>query len=143
MIEKYMERVIEEAKKAFNKNETPVAAIVICNNKIISIAHNKKELNNNPFDHAEIIAIKEACKKLGDWRLNECLLFVNLEPCVMCMGLIAETRIKKVYCSTRNNKYKKSLDVIIKNHNIDIEYGLMEKESIKLLRDFFEIQRQK
>ncbi len=139
---KYMIEVMKEANKAFKKNETPIAAVVIYKNKIIAKSHNKKEKNNNPFDHAEIIAIKKACKKIGDWRLNECLLFVNLEPCIMCMGLIAETRIKKIYCSTRNNKYKESLDSIIKNQKIKIEYGLMEKESKELLKNFFEIQRQ-
>ncbi len=139
----YMIEVIKEAKKAFKNNETPVAAIVVCDGKIISKAHNKKESNNNPFDHAEIIAIKKACKKLGDWRLNGCLLFVNLEPCIMCMGLIAETRIKKIYASVRNNRYKESLDVIIKQNNIDIEYGLMENESKDIIKEFFEIQRKK
>lgn len=142
-MQQYMNVVIKEAKKAFSKNETPIAAVVVYKNKIIAKAHNKKEKTNNPFNHAEIIAIKKACKKIGDWRLNECLLFVNLEPCIMCMGLIVETRIKKIYCSTRNNKYKETLDTIIKNEKIDIEYGLMEKESIKLLKDFFKIKREK
>ncbi len=142
-MKKYMIEVIKEAKKAFLKKEMPVAAIIVYKNKIIAKSHNRKEKNNNPFDHAEIIAIKKACKKIGDWRLNECLLFVNLEPCIMCMGLIAETRIKKIYCSVRNNKYKDSLDSIIKNQKIKIEYGLMEKESKELLKNFFEEQRKK
>lgn len=142
-MEKYMLETLKEADKAFKKGETPIGAIVVCDDKIVARAHNLKESKNNPFAHAEIIAIKKACKKIGDWRLNDCLLFVNLEPCIMCMGLIAETRIKKVYCSTRNNKYKHSLDVIVANSKIDIEYGIFEEKSKKILKDFFEIQRKK
>ncbi len=140
---KYMEIVLKEAKKAYTKGETPVGAVVVYNGKVISKAHNNKTRSNNPMGHAEIIAIKKACKAIGDWRLNECLLFVNLEPCLMCMGLILETRIKKVYCSTYNEKNRKSILNIIEDNTVDFEYGLMEKESKKMLKDFFELKRVK
>lgn len=141
MNEIFMREALNEAKKAYDLDELPVGAIVVYNNKIIARAHNEKEKSVNPLNHAEVIAIKKAIKKIGDWRLNECLLFVNLEPCVMCMGLILETRINKIYCSTRNNKYEKSLDAIIKNNNINIEYGIFEEDSRKLLKNFFSSKR--
>ena len=141
MNEIFMREALNEAKKAYDLDELPVGAIVVYNNKIIARAHNEKEKSVNPLNHAEVIAIKKAIKKIGDWRLNECLLFVNLEPCVMCMGLILETRINKIYCSTRNNKYEKSLDAIIKNNNINIEYGIFEEYSRNLLKKFFGSKR--
>jgi tRNA(adenine34) deaminase len=141
MNEIFMREALNEAKKAYDLDELPVGAIVVYNNKIIARAHNEKEKSVNPLNHAEVIAIKKAIKKIGDWRLNECLLFVNLEPCVMCMGLILETRINKIYCSTRNNKYEKSLDAIIKNNNINIEYGIFEEDSRNLLKKFFSSKR--
>ena len=141
MNEIFMREALNEAKKAYDLDELPVGAIVVYNNKIIARAHNEKEKSVNPLNHAEVIAIKKAIKKIGDWRLNECLLFVNLEPCVMCMGLILETRINKIYCSTRNNKYEKSLDAIIKNNNINIEYGIFEEDTRNLLKKFFSSKR--
>ncbi len=141
MNEMFMKEALNEAKKAYDLDELPVGAVVVYNNKIIARAHNEKEKSINPLNHAEVIAIKKAIKKIGDWRLNECLLFVNLEPCLMCMGLILETRIKKIYCSTRNNKYEKSLNAIIKNNNINIEYGIFEDDSKKLLKSFFSSKR--
>ena len=141
MEERFMEEALKEAKKAFNVGETPIGAVVVYNNKIIAKAHNKREKNNDPMGHAEILAIKKACNKIGDWRLNECLLFVNVEPCIMCMGLIIETRIKTIYCSIPNKKYISSLEQIIKINKVDIKYGVFEKESKELLQRFFKNKR--
>jgi len=141
MEEKYMKIALKEAKKAYNNGETPVGAVIVCKNKIISKAHNRREKDANPIGHAEILAIKKACHKIGDWRLNDCLLFVNMEPCIMCMGLIIESRIKTVYCSIPNDKYKESLKHIIKINKINIEYGIFEKESKEMLQKFFKSKR--
>lgn len=143
LMDKYMAIAIDQAKKAFKAGETPVGAVIVHDGKIISKAHNRKEKSNNPMGHAEILAINKACRNMKDWRLNDCLLFVNLEPCIMCMGLILETRIKKIYCSIYNEKYRESLQKIVDTNNIEIEYGLMEEESKTLLKDFFELKRTK
>ena len=141
MEEKYMLIALKEAKKAYDIGETPVGAVVVFENKIIAKAHNLREKNLDSTSHAEILAIRKACKKIGDWRLNECLLFVNMEPCIMCMGLIIESRIRKVYCSIVNEKYKDSLQFIVNSHKVDINYGLFENESRELLRSFFKNKR--
>lgn len=92
------------AKKAYKKSEVPIACIIVKNNKIISKAYNKRLKSNNPLKHAEILAILKATKKLGDWRLNDCELYVTLEPCHMCKEVIKESRIKKVYYILEKNK---------------------------------------
>ncbi|MDD4831466.1 MAG: nucleoside deaminase [Bacilli bacterium] len=135
--ETYMKIAIKEARKAFLNKEIPVGAVIVYKNKIIAKGYNKKEKTNNPLNHAEIIAIKKACNKLKDWRLNECLLFVNLEPCLMCMGAIIECRIKKVYCSVKNKQFNSSYNKMIKERKPNISYGLCEKESTLLINDFF------
>lgn len=137
-MKKYMRAALDEAKKAFDKNEMPIGAVVVCNGKIISRGHNTKEIDNNPIGHAEINAIVKACKKRNDWRLNDCLLFVNVEPCLMCYGLIYETRIRKIYCSLKNNKFNDLVSKFASSDNCIIEYGLLENESKQLLKDFFE-----
>ena len=86
-----------EAVKARNEDEVPVGAVIVKNGEIIARAHNKKEKTNDPTGHAEILCIKKACKKLKDWYLKDCELYVTLEPCVMCVGAIINARIKKVY----------------------------------------------
>ena len=101
--------LIRLAKKAYNKKEIPVSALIIKDNKIISKAYNKKNLNNNPIFHAEVLCIFKACKKLKRWNLNDCILYVTLEPCDMCKEIIQEARIKTVnyYLKKGNitNKY--------------------------------------
>jgi tRNA(adenine34) deaminase len=143
MEEKFMSIALKQAKIAYDNGETPVGAVVVFKNKIIAKAHNMRENSGDPIGHAEIIAIKKACKKIGDWRLNECLLFVNMEPCIMCMGLIIESRIKRVYCSIPNEKYKDSLNFIIITNKLDIQYGIFEDESKELLKNFFQSKRKK
>ncbi len=134
--EKYMKEAIKEAIKAYKYNEIPVGAVIVYKDKIVARGYNKKEKSNIPLDHAEIIAIKKACKKIGDWRLNECLLFVTLEPCDMCMSVIRECRISKIYCSIKNNQKWEFVDKVnVSKPNII--YGLCEKESQSLINNFF------
>ena len=93
--EKYMKQALKQAKKAYEKEEIPVGAVIVKNNKIIARAYNKKEETNNSINHAEIIAIQKASKKLGSWRLTDCEMYVTLEPCSMCAGALIQARIKK------------------------------------------------
>ena len=145
-MEEYMKLAIKEAKKAFKTGDVPVGAIIVKNNKVIAKAHNMKEKKKNAIKHAEIIAIEKACKKLKNWHLNECELYVTLEPCMMCCGAIIQSRIKKIYYSIESTKfgYIESLDNIFEknnNHFPEIEKGLCAEESRKILKEFFELKR--
>ena len=95
---------LKEAQKAFEIDEVPVGCVIVLNNKIIAKAHNKKEINNDPCGHAEILAIRKASKKLNNWRLEDCEIYVTIEPCIMCSGAIIQSRIKKVYFGASDNK---------------------------------------
>lgn len=139
---KYMQIAIKEAKKAYRLKEVPIGAIIVRNNKIISKAYNKKEKTNKVTAHAELLAIEKACKKLKTWHLNDCIMYTTVEPCLMCTGAIIQSRISKVYASTKNEKFGSLEEInIINNAKIDIEFGLLEEESIKLLKDFFALKR--
>lgn len=102
--EKFMRIALKEATKAFSLEEVPVGAVVVKDKKIISKAHNLKEKNKNVIDHAEIRAIKSACKKLGSWRLTDCDIYVNLEPCVMCAGAIMQARFRRIVFGLEQKK---------------------------------------
>lgn len=112
MEKKYYELLYKLAKKAYKRNEIPVSALIVRNDKVIAKAYNKKNLNNNPLLHAEIICLQKAYKKLKRWNLNDCVMYVSLEPCDMCKYLIEESRIDQVYYILNkgicNNKYKKT-----------------------------------
>ena len=105
MHEKFMLEAIKEAKKALALNEIPVGAIIVKNGKIIARGYNKKETKNDATRHAEIIAIEKACKKMKTWHLNECELYVTLEPCLMCCGAIIQSRIKKIYYGIESKRF--------------------------------------
>ena len=132
--EKYMEIALNEAVKAFKKGEVPVGAVIVKNNKIISKAYNKIEKNNDATAHAEIIAIKKASKKIKNWRLNGCDLYVTLYPCDMCLGAIIQSRIDNIYyILDKNNNIKKNVNFNqIKKYN---GYYL------KLIKNFFKNKR--
>ena len=145
----YMQEALKEALKASEKGETPIGAIVVKNNEIIARAHNLTETLKDATAHAEILAIKEASKKLNGWRLIDCELYVTMEPCIMCSGAIVNSRIKKLVISTKHIKN----DYTIKQHefkndyykryNIDVEFGCLENESSKILNEFFRNIRRK
>ena len=139
---KYMQLAIKEAKKAYEKEEVPVGAVIVYKNKIIEKAHNQKESQNNSIKHAELIAIDKACKKLKTWHLEECILYTTLEPCIMCTGAILQSRIKEIYCSTLSQKYG-GLDKLNEKEKkkIKIDIGLCKNESIQLLKNFFKQKR--
>lgn len=141
MNEKFMDIALLEAKKAFKKEETPVGCVIVKNNKIISKAHNKKNKTNRITDHAEIIAITKANKKLKNWRLEGCDLYVTLEPCPMCASAIEQARINNVYTIAANNDTNNNeiITKIFKNTNF-IKYD-GNKESELLLKKFFQKRR--
>lgn len=100
----YMDLALEEANKALKKGEVPIGAVIVKGGKVIGRGHNLKETNKDPIAHAEIIAIKDACKNLDTWRLNGCEIYVTLEPCPMCASAIVQSRISKIYIGTFNKE---------------------------------------
>ena len=146
MTDGYMRIALDEAKKAYNLNEVPVGAVIVYNNKIIAKAHNLKRKSNCIMNHAEIIAIIEASEKLGDWRLNDCEIYVTLEPCPMCAGAIAQSRIKKIYIGSKSNVLynEKIVKEIFQNkdynHYVEIEY-INNSECSEILTSFFSNKR--
>ena len=105
MDRKYMEEALIEARKSLELDEVPIGAVIVYNGEIIARAHNLKEHNKSAIAHAEIIAIEEACKVIGDWRLSECTLYVTVEPCLMCCGAIIQSRIKRLVYAASNAKF--------------------------------------
>lgn len=139
--EKYMKKIIKLSKKAEIEDEVPIAAIIVKDNMIISKAYNKKESIIDPTNHAEIIAIKKACKKINNWRLNGCLLFVNIEPCIMCFGAIVESRISTVVCGSINKKYHADILKMSKKYKVKMIYDVLGRECRQNLRSFFNNKR--
>ena len=143
MEEKYMKEALKEAKKAYDKLEIPVGAVIVKDGKIIARAHNVKEQKKDTTKHAEIIAIQKASKKLNSWRLNDCEMYVTLEPCSMCAGALIQSRIKKVYIGTMDEKTGACGSVLNLledykfNHMVDIEKEICKEECEKILKDFF------
>ncbi len=144
---KYMKIAFDEAKKAFDEDEVPVGAVIVKNGEIIARAHNKKEQQNCALYHAEILAIKEACKTVGNWRLNNCDLYVTLSPCPMCAGAIKQSRIKNVY-SGLSNLDTSNLNIVRKifisddvNPTVNFIDNLYSEEVNMLLKKFFENKR--
>lgn len=144
---KYMMIALEEAKKSFKNGDVPVGAVIVKNDTIISKAHNTKETTCIATNHAEIIAIQQACKKLKTWRLDDCILYVTMEPCLMCAGALIQSRIKKIVYATPNIKFGfvGSIDNILNNkknnHKIKIITNICENESKKILKEFFKNKR--
>ena len=139
---KYMKEAIKEAKKAYKLGEIPVGCVIVYNDEIIARGYNKREKNNQAIDHAEIIAIKKASKKLNSWRLDNCKMYITLEPCVMCSGAIIQSRIPDVIYGAYDNRFGCHKSIInifdVKfNHNVNISGGLLENECSKLIKDFF------
>ncbi len=138
-MDKYMNLAIKEALKAKNGGDVPVGAVVVHKNKIISKAFNKKEKSKNAICHAEIIAIKKACKKINNWHLNDCILYCTMEPCMMCCGAILQSRIKKVYFLVKNDKY--GCTDLLKNSKIEFIKLENDLKMKKILNEFFSSKR--
>ena len=147
MEEKFMKEALKEAKKAFDKEEVPVGAVIVKDGKIIARAHNLKETKKNATSHAEILAIEKASKKLNAWRLEDCEMYVTLEPCSMCAGALIQSRLKKVYIGTMDYKTGACgsvfnlFDDYKFNHHVEVEIGILKDECEKILQDFFKYLR--
>ena len=145
----YMNEALKEAYKAYNKGETPIGAIIVKDGKIIARAHNLTEELQDSTAHAEILAIRQASKVLGGWRLINCDLYVTMEPCIMCSGAIVQSRIKKLIVGT---KHIKNLN-IEKQHefkidyfntcNIEVTFDILKEECSSILQKFFKELRKR
>ena len=146
MFNKYMNEALSLAKQAAKLDEVPVGAVIVKNGEIIAAAHNRRQTDKNALSHAECEAIKEACKKLGSWRLDDCDLYVTLEPCPMCAGAIINSRIRRVYFGATDERFGACGSVVDLfnspfNHKVECYIGIMEKECSEVLSDFFSKKR--
>lgn len=145
----YMQEALLEAKKAFELDESPIGAIIVYEGKIIGRGHNRRNTDKNPLAHAEIMAINEACKFLGDWRLEGCTMYITLEPCPMCSGAIVQARIERVVFGARSPKagFAGSIVNILQmdelNHRCQLDEGICEEEASLLLKTYFKNMRKK
>ena len=141
--EKYMNEAYKEALKAYRLGEVPIGCIIVYDNKIIGRGYNRRKTDKNTLSHAEITAIKKASKKIGDWRLEGCTMYVTLEPCQMCAGALVQSRIDKVCigCMSPKSGCAGSIINILQmkefNHQVEIEKGILEEKCSKILSDFF------
>ena len=149
MEEKFMKEALKEAKKAFDKDEVPVGAVIVKDGKIIARAHNLKESKTDTTYHAEILAIQKASKKLESWRLEGCTMYVTLEPCPMCAGALIQARLDKVVIGTMDYKtgacgsILNLLNDYTFNHKVEVETEVMKDECEKILQDFFKKLRKR
>ena len=147
--ERYMKKAIKQAKKAEKLDEVPIGCVIVYHGKIIARGYNRRNIDKNTLSHAELNAIKKASKRLGDWRLDDCEMYVTLEPCQMCAGAIVQSRIKKVYIGSMNPKAGSAGSVInllqVKefNHQVEIELGILQEECSEMLSDFFKNLRKR
>lgn len=141
--EKYMKEAIKQAKKAYAIGEVPIGCVIVYENKIIGRGYNRRTIDKNPLAHAEMIAIKKASKKMGDWRLEDCIMYVTLEPCQMCSGAIVQARMKKVVVGCMNPKagcagsILNLLQVEKFNHQVELEIGVLQEECSMMMKNFF------
>lgn len=147
--EKYMREAIKEAKKALKKDEVPIGCIIVMNGEITGRGYNRRMTDKSALAHAELGAIKKACKAAGDWRLDGAEMYVTLEPCQMCAGAIIQARIKKLYIGAMNPKagFAGSLLNVFEtpglNHRVEIESGILAGECSAMLKQFFKELREK
>lgn len=146
---KYMREAIRQAKKAKALGEVPIGCVIEYRGKIIGRGYNRRKTDKNTLSHAELNAIRKASKVMGDWRLEECTMYVTLEPCQMCSGAIVQARIPKVVIGCMNPKagcagsILNIFDVPQFNHQVEIEKGMLEEECSALLTDFFKELRER
>ena len=148
--EKYMREAIRQAKKAWALDEVPIGCVIVFDGKIIARGYHRRNTDRNTLSHAELNAIKKASKKLGDWRLEGCTMYVTLEPCQMCAGAIVQARIDEVVIGSMNPKagcagsVLNLLDIPQFNHQVKITRGILQEECSALLSDFFrELRKRK
>lgn len=146
---KFMEMALKEAKKAFEKDEVPIGAVIVSSGKVVAKAHNQTQTKKLATAHAEILAIEKASKKYPSWRIEDAEIYITLEPCAMCAGAIANARINKVYFGAYEEKSGCAVSlypVLTKsglNHKVEVEGGILEKECSSLIKEYFKGKRKK
>ena len=147
--ESFMKQAVKQAKKAYDKLETPIGCVIVYQDKIIARGYNKRNMKKNTLAHAEILAINKASKVLGDWRLEDCTMYVTLEPCPMCAGAIVQARIPRVVIGSMNPKAGCAGSVLNLlqqdglNHQVEITKGVLAEECSGLMTSFFRELRKK
>lgn len=140
---KYMRQAVKQAKKAWANQDVPIGCVIVYEGKVIARGYNRRNMDKTPLAHAEILAIKKAAKYLGDWRLENCTMYVTLEPCQMCAGAIVQARIPKVVIGCMNPKagcagsILNLLQVEQFNHQVEVVRGVLETECSAMMKDFF------
>ncbi|SHM10042.1 tRNA(adenine34) deaminase [Anaerosporobacter mobilis DSM 15930] len=148
MDQKYMREALKQAKKADKIDEVPIGCVIVYEDRIIARAYNRRNTDKNTLAHAELLAIKKASKVLGDWRLEDCTMYITLEPCQMCAGAIVQARIKRVVVGSMNPKAGCAGSVLNLlqmnqfNHQVELETGVMEEECSRMLKEFFKRLRE-
>ncbi len=146
--EKYMKEAIRQARKAYALGEVPIGCVIVCGDKIIARGYNRRNTDKNTLSHAELNGIRKASRKLGDWRLEGCTLYVTLEPCQMCAGAIVQARIDRVVIGAMNPKagcagsVLNLLEMDGFNHKVQVTRGILEEECSTMLSDFFKKLRE-
>ena len=141
--ERFMKEAIKQAKQAYALKEVPIGCVIVYEDKIIARGYNRRNTDKNTLSHAEILAIKKASKKLGDWRLEDCTLYVTLEPCQMCAGAIVQARVSRVVIGSMNPKagcagsILNLLEMDEFNHQVDVTRGVLNEECSNMLSAFF------
>lgn len=141
--EKFMKEAIKQAKKAEAIGDVPIGCVIVHDGKIIARGYNKRNKDKTVLAHAELLAMKKACKKLGDWRLEDCTMYITLEPCQMCAGAIVQARIDKIVIGSMNPKagcagsVLNLLEMDGFNHKVEVERGVLEEECSTMLSGFF------
>ena len=147
--EKYMKEAIRQAKKAYALGEVPIGCVIVYEGKIIGRGYNRRTIDKNTLAHAELMAIKKASKKMDDWRLEECTMYVTLEPCQMCSGAIVQARMKKVVIGCMNPKAGCAGSILNLlqmegfNHQVEVEIGVLGEECSNMMTSFFKVLREK
>ena len=147
--ERFMKEAIRQAKKARALEEVPIGCVIVCDGKIIARGYNRRNTDKNTLSHAELNAIRKASKKLGDWRLEGCTMYVTLEPCQMCAGALVQSRIDRVVIGSMNPKagcagsVLNLLEMDGFNHKVEVEQGVLQEECSSMLSDFFRELREK
>jgi tRNA(adenine34) deaminase len=147
--QRYMKEALRLAKKAASIGEVPIGCVIVYEGKIIGRGYNRRTIDKNTLSHAELNAIRKASKYMGDWRLENCDIYITLEPCQMCSGAIIQARMRKVYIGCMNPKagcagsILNLLQMPQFNHQVEIEIGILEEECSSILKNFFKELRQK
>jgi len=141
--EKYMKEAIKQARKAYTIEEVPIGCVIVHNGNIIGRGYNRRTIDKNPLAHAELQAIRKASRKMDDWRLEDCTMYVTLEPCQMCAGAIVQSRMKRVVAGCMNPKagcagsILNLLQMEEFNHQVKLDIGILEEECSLMLKEFF------